>query len=1006
MTKPGAATLAWVCAALPLMAQPNLSVVPDLPENEEKAYTAIARLFQAAQYQLALTQSEAFLRQFARSIRQADVSFIRAECLHALGRIAQARQSYSNYLARFPTNVHVPEALFRLGEIAYAEARFEQAALKFKELLDQHSESQLAGEAAYWIGESRYRLREQTDALKYFEICYQFYPSNRLVPFAMYSAGWIHRHLGHIEAALDVFRRLAERFPSHELTPSTHVRIAECHFILKNYEAVIRHLLDHKNELTNADDLAEARYLLTESYYRTDNDLDALLTAQEFLDIHRGHRLEREVRYTLSWVFYRERNYEKAAESFAALSVGNDSLARAALYHSGVARKLAGQTDDAFATLTACSETGGEFADNALYQLGLLRYGERRYGEAREFFARLANQYPTSDVLAAAYRMLGEVNLALEKFTEALEAFQRVRTIPGAPIDVLTDAQFQEGMTLMKLQRYPEAAGVFSDFIAQRRKDPRLHEAYFWMAEADYFSSNYTKAAEAYTTLLQTYPESPRATQARYGIAWCMYKMQDCAAAAQWFEQVAQSQQADADVAQDVQLNLAECYFALENYAAAERAYRTVVRRFPTNPSVEYARYRIAQCAIHTESPGEALAEYLDFLSDFPQSEFADDAMYDMGWILLRDQDYRSAIRQFRSLLTYFPQSHLVPATYAAIGKARQHLRQYARAIESYRVVTEQYPASDAVVEALRGMQESLASLGKHNDAAGAISAFLQRHPDSPHAEALMLADAEFLFKRKEYEKAVRAYNALIEAFPNGRLVPDALFGLARTRRALNDQFEAERILRDLAERHPTSRLAPEALLEIGLMSVDQARYGDAIAAFEQVEARYPASPSAVRAAYERGMAYLETQSLDEAERQFQAVMDRRRAIDLSLRATLGLGRVRQQQNVFDEAIKLFSAVVGQGSDEIAAEAQYRIGETLFLQQRYKEALEQLQRVQTAYPAARSAIAQAFLKMGECYERLSNKARARQAYRSVIKLHKDDKFGKEAQQKMKALEGA
>ena len=56
------------------------------------------------------------------------------------------------------------------------------------------------------------------------------------------------------------------------------------------------------------------------------------------------------------------------------------------------------------------------------------------------------------------------------------------------------------------------------------------------------------------------------------------------------------------------------------------------------------------------------------------------------------------------------------------------------------------------------------------------------------------------------------------------------------------------------------------------------------------------------------------------------------------------------------------------------------------------------------YPSAKDWIARAYLKIGECYERTSDKGKAREAYQTVLNSHKEDKFGEQADKKMKEMQ--
>lgn len=1007
MTKTGKVIFAWVFWVLisnasPLWGTPLLS-----PADEQSSYQSIVDLLEAKQYHLALRSAEAFLKDFPTSPQLAEVFFISAECLHALGRATHAQHRYSAFLSRFPNSSRTSHVLFRLGEIAYEQREFTTAASYFKSLLDEHAESPLAGEAAYWLAETKLKLHEPEEAGKFFELCYQFYPSNRFVPLAMYSAGWLRRNAGDLERAIEIFEQLAARFPESELLPAVHVRIGECLFRLKEYARAIAYLEQNRVGLLKSEsERAECLYLLGESYYRMQDYLNALLTFGAFLEQHATHALAREVRYTLAWSYMQERNYEKAESLFTTLQGGGDAIAQSAVFQTGMAQKLAGKLEQALTTFTTCSQGESEYADNALYELGSLQYLQKRYDDARASFRAIVERYPTSDVLAATFRMLGESLLALGSYHEALDAFHHAQAIADAPIGVVTDAQYQEAWTLLKLQRYAEAAEVFARFMQQRPNDPRVEEAHYWMAESHFLADQYERSAEDFAAFLQAYPKSDRRANALYGLGWSKWKVHDYAAAASAFQRVPLRQVLDKTMLLDVNVHLGECFFALANVPAAAQAYRAALRQASEQRAAEYCLYRLAQCAQHIETPSEAIAQYLDFLAEFPYSDFADDAMFDIGTILFRHEDYRSAVRQFQSLVRHFPQSDFVPRAHVLMGNAYHALRNTTRATQSYELVLKQFPARPEVVDAMRGLQQSLAFAGKVNAAVHAVDVFLTRHPDCPYADRLFLARADFLSERKDYEQAAGAYQSVVDRYPSGEAAKEALFGLGDMLHSLGRLEEAVHAYVRLADTFPDHVLAPDALLQTAKIQREQEQYGEALETIRHLVQQYPHTSAYPYARYEKGLVHLAMGALDSAASAFSVLLDSSSEADLAARALIGFGRVKQQEQAYDEAMQYFTRAVERDAAGVAAEAHYRIGETYVLQRRYREALTPLQRVRTLAPPGEVIVARSLLMMGECYEKLSDKAKARQAYRTVVRLHQSDELGREAEQRLKGLEGA
>lgn len=960
--------------------------------------------YKNGQFLLSLRYLETFLQDYPNSPKRAEAFFLSAECLFSLHQFTGAEKRYEQFVRDFPGYSLVDSALFRLGEIAFGRSDYHTAISKFRNILDNFGESRLAGEAAFWAGESYFNLQELHSAQNFYRISSELYPRNRLASSAILSLGWTHHKLKDYGKALESYRLLLERFPESDFASLARQRSGECAYHLQEYAAAIGFLLEARSGVTDNNELAETDYMICESYFNLGDHPNALFSIQHFMKTHKGHRLERNVRYTLGWTYLKESNYEAAVTAFSELAKGDDELAHAALFRTAIAHKMAGNQQAAATEFVQCSRQNGEFRDNAIYELGLIEYLSGNYEQAKALFTEVAKGFPESDVRAQAYRMLGETNLALREFVEAREAFTAALVIPDAPPTVVLDAEFQEAWAFLKLKQYGEAAIRFERFISSYPDDTRLPEAHFWRAEAHYHAGNFPQSAATYAEVIRSYPQSSRMNETFYGFGWASFRMGEYAVAAAAFEEVLKNK--ETHFAYDARMRLGDCYFAMQDYASAAGAYRLAARQFDEEPGIDFANYRIAQCAEKTETPARALFEYLNFIALFPQSEFVDDAMYDIGSVLMQQKDYRSAIRQFKSFADQFPQSPIVPGAFTRTGEAYLKLKDYRRALDAYNKVLTAHPLSESVLSAISGVQECLAATGKSAEALKVVDDFLQRNPEHPYADRIALRKPDFLFERQEYAKAAQEFEIFVKQYPGSAIVSDAYFGMAMSYRGINRPDEALQSFRQVALINPKSSLAPASLLELGMLYAQQRMYPEALAAFDELQQFYPESDVAAEGAYEKGKTLLTAEMLENAETHFESVGAAHKGSFYGDKSLIGYGLVKQKKLEFAEAVQVFADVASRRTDEVGAEAQFRVGETLFLLQQYPEAVLALQRVKDAFPVHKQFVARAMLKMGETFEMLSDRAKAQEAYQSVLRLHKNDEFGREAERKLKGLRGA
>ncbi|MEK9136225.1 MAG: tetratricopeptide repeat protein, partial [Bacteroidota bacterium] len=524
-----------------------------------------------------------------------------------------------------------------------------------------------------------------------------------------------------------------------------------------------------------------------------------------------------------------------------------------------------------------------------------------------------------------------------------------------------------------------------------------------WLGESQFETRDYKNARANYAKVVSMYAKSSKYVDALYGSGWSSYKLNDFAEAARTFEQIT-LKHSKSKYSFDAHLRLGDAYYSMKDYKNAAGVYRSAVRLFEKQPGIDYAYYQLAQANIKGGAPDKGIEEYSNLMSRFPKSEFCDDAQYGLGWVAFQASDFKKAIAEFQRLIKGYPHSDLVPKAYYSIGDAYYNLKEYTSAISSYREVINRFPNSQYISDAINGIQYCYALLGKEEQAAGVIDEFVKAHPHTSGADKLYFKKADLFYSSRNFEKAIVEYRAFLNRFPESPLAADAHYWIAMSSRAMYRNDVAVKEFNDVVGSYGQSKVAPLALLELGLLYVNEEKYSEAITTFERLEAAYPSSEAAIHGSYEKGAAYQARGELEKARMQFQSVAEKNKGSLYGDKSLVGVGLVAQAKDDYPTALGAFTDVASRRTDVVGAEAQYRIGECLYGEFKYKDAVSALLRVKYIYPSAKDWIARSYLKVGECYEKVSDKGKAREAYQMVLKSHKDDEFGREADKKMKELQ--
>ncbi|MGB2867457.1 MAG: tetratricopeptide repeat protein, partial [Bacteroidota bacterium] len=665
-----------ILASVPAIFPARLTAQTTSPSvSEEQDFTFASGLYRDGLYQLAAEQFEKFLEKYPRSLRGADAQFLTAESYFHLAQYLRSANEYSRFIRAFPQSQTVDDAWFRIGQANLRAKKTDEAVAAFKTVLDKFPASELAGESAYWIGEAYLKNDDDNNAIKYYTLAYENYPNSALRNFSLYSIGWAYQHKGDYSRGLDWYNRLVKEFPGDTLASAAQVHRGECYFYAKEYHQAIRVLREAIGTIGPVEERGEAEYLIAESMYRLGDLPSAQNRYEKFLSEYAGHRLEREVRYALGWCYLQQKNYAQAIRTFEAVEEGNDAIAHAGLYRKGTAESLQGNKREALKVFeqVVLRDPQGEFSDNALFDAGMISYGEENTDTAKACFLRVVKEYPSSDVLAETHRMIGECFVRESNYTEAIPWFEKAAADSAVSFDVKVAAMYQTGWSLYKARKYNEASSRFTEFLALYPIHPKAYEAQFWLAECEYQQGDFDSALTGYKNVAAVHGGSKR-EEGLYGVAWSYFKLANYPAAIDGFEKLLTAYP-KGNRAFDARNRLGDAYFFQKDYKRAAGSYRVAIRFAADTESVDYASYQLAQCLFRSGDLSGSYEQFSGLIKAFPKSPFSDDAQYALGWINFQRKEYGDAIQEFQKLPKEYPRSDLVPRALYSLGDSYYNMK-------------------------------------------------------------------------------------------------------------------------------------------------------------------------------------------------------------------------------------------------------------------------------------------------------------------------------------------
>ena len=1004
----GISQLLFFCSALLLFSPSVFAQTPPTPQSsiaEEQDYAFAYGLYKDGLFQQAVDQFNQFLAKYSSSLKYPDALFLKTECLFQQAQWEAAAKGFAGFVNRFPTSNLADNAYFRLGDTYGKMERNQDAVRAYKSVLDLYDESDLAGEAAYWIGETYVKSREYDNAIKYYTLAFENYPNNRLRDYALYSVAWTYQRKGEYAKGAEAYRKVIAEFPQSPLAAQSKVRIGECYYYLKEYRRAIDELTASKPTIQAPEQRGEADYLIAESYYHLNEFGKARTQYQEFLASYPGHALSREVIYALGWTLLKQEEFAAAAETFHRLVDGTDALAHSALYRRGVAEKLGGNRQTAFQTFTQIftSQPQGEFADNALFDAGVIHFEEKHFADAYALFSRIIAGYKPSDVLPDSYQMAGECLVAEGDIEQARGMFESAVPHPLASFEVKVVSQYQIGWCLFKTGKLKEAAAQFSKFLETYPQHPRAAEAQYWLAEAEYQGGNYRASLRQYQAIADKQGHARR-EEGMYGAGWSQFKLKEYGKAILAFERMVAAYP-NGKFSFDGRLRLGDSYFFQKDYKKAGGVYRTVVRLFPKNEGADYASYQLAQTHFRSNEFDQAAQQFSLLIATYPSSSLADDAQYALGWIPFQRKQYQPAIKEFQEVLRNYPESELAAKAQYSIGDAYYNMQQYAPAERSYREVVTRYPRSAHLLDAMTGIQYCLVAQGKQDEALAVIDAYIRENPNTSVSEQLSLRKGDLLYGQKQYDAAVGQYRAFADRYPQSAQRATALYWMGKSLTALNRLTEAAAAYEQAATApRATQKIASGALMEAVQLYTQLRNYEQAYGLIAKAEKDLAGTEWASEIAYLKGLLFFENGALPEAKSQYEAVIARFGSTPQADKARVGLVRIHLRNKDLAAGQAMAQKVATSRIDEIGAEAQYLNGVIFMENKDWRNAETSFLRMRYVFPSHESWLAKAYLSLGQTYEAMNNPPKAKDAYQNVLKLQKEGETVTEASRRLKNLE--
>jgi len=930
----------------------------------------------------------------------ATAKYYSGDALLNLGEKAAAAGEFEFFVNQFHWSSFRDKALYKLGLIYFEQGQYDKCRSRLITLIKDYPESDYSGSSLYWIGETYSKEKKLNDAITFFKNAVGNQDNNNFIDYSLYTLANTYEKEYDYKNAEKYYDTLITYHSNSPLVPAAHIRIGYCHFKLKQYDSAILELNDPVVKTLPPDVYSEGLYILGNSYYQIK---DYQKAENNFLSIINNYPFSKELRdakYGLAWAYFQQKKYEDAYKFFNELSSGNDSLAINSFYWKAESKRYAGQEIAAFDIYQDFLNKypNDQLINEVQYQLGVLYYNTGKYELAEKYLGN-AVKSANNDIKARAYTMLGEIALNKKDFNSAEQIFNEAIATPDISSDLVDRSILGLGVAQYYAQKYEAAISNLSDI---NFRDPKFEsdKVNFYLAECFYSLGKYKDAIEKFDQVSSNNDEL--ANLSLYGKAYCYFNQKEYATAAKYFSEYVKLFP-DNVRAVDANLRLADSYYGSKNFVASSKVYKEMFRNDKRIFNDPNAYYQFAQALYKANDIQDAITEFQNLQKKFPNSDYADKSLFTVGWIYFQKGNYQQAISTYRNVLAIYPNSSLAPTVFYSIGDSYFNLGQYDSAITSYQQVLTKFPTSPHVYDAVNGIQDCYVIQNKQDQAINFIRQFIANNPSLSFSDQIFYKVGDIYYSLQNYKQAEISYREFIADYPNSKLVPQAYYWIGKSAENLKKYDEALSDFNSVFTSFPNSDAAPAAVIEMGNIYNQQKKYDDALTMYNKALTTLPNKLRFTEIMFNKGMTYVNKNDFASATLVFNQIVKDYSGTVFSEKSKLELGILSLQAKNYSLADSYLTNLAQNRSDDIGAQAQFYLGQSLYNQKNYSAAITALSRVSSVFPAYDDWVTKSYLLLGDCYEKTKDRSRAREMYRIVISKHGKDKYGREASIKLRRI---
>ena len=834
-----------LCTALccaPLLAHAQSSEKETSPQ---RLYKEGQTLFQQKAYAAAIAPLKTYIGLFDRENQPLSDTGSREEAEYMLVcaayelRDAKSIDLLRAFLDEYPDTPHANRIYALLASAYFFNGDYDNALAMFNSARLDLLGTEERNDMTYRLATCHLKTGNVKEAAIWYETLRS--TSRKYEADCSYYLSYIRYTQGRYDEALEGFLPLQDNAKYKSLVP---YYIAEIYLLKKQYdkaEIVAQNALSS----LSAGHAAEMYRVIGTANYHFGKYHEAMNAFKTYLEQNGESAPDRrDALYMLGMSCYQCGAYSQATAYLGRVTIEDDALSQNAYLHTGLSYlQLADKPKARMAFgLASASDADLKIKEQAAYNYALCIHetSYSAFGESVTVFEKFLNDFPTSPYADKISNYLVEVYMNTRSYDAALKSIERIARPGKSILEAKQKILFQLGTQSFANTQFGQAIGYFNQSVALGQYNLQTKaDACYWLGESYYRLNRMPEAARHFNDYLSLTQQknTEMFALASYNLAYIAFHQKDYPTAESRFRRFTQLEKGENPTAlADAYNRIGDCNLQARRFEEAKQCYAKAENL--NTPAGDYAVYQLALVYGMQKDYTEKVNMLNRLAAKYPNSPYAVNALYEKGRSYVQSDNSRQAIATFRELLGKYPESPVSRKAAAEIGLLYYQNDEYDHAIEAYKFVVTQYPGSEEARLAMRDLKSIYVEANRVDEfaaLAAQMPGVIRFEPNEQ--DSLTYIAAEKVYMKGEPLAAQTSFQRYLQSYPAGAFSLNAHYYLCVIGKERQDEEAVLEHAGKLLE-YPDNPYSEEALLMHSEILFNRRQYDEALADYKKLQAK------------------------------------------------------------------------------------------------------------------------------------------------------------------------